>query len=73
MAVAGGAKPSRPMSVLAGKLIVGPYALRQGVVNNEEEAVHRIIAGKLVFVSAYGDLIQRVMECVENWLEGDHA
>lgn len=70
MAVSGGAKPSIDMVVTNGALVVGSASMRQGVVNDVDLAVQRILQGETVFVQQYGDLPERVRRSVEMALGG---
>lgn len=69
MAISGGAKPSVEMQVIDGALTVGSSTMRQGVVNDVELAVQRLLQGQKVFVQKYGDLTDRVRRSVEMALE----
>lgn len=65
MAISGGAKPSVEMVISDGALVVGNAAMRQGVVNDIDLAVQRLLQGEKVFVQQYGDLTERVRKSVE--------
>lgn len=69
MAISGGAKPSVEMQVIDGALTVGSSTMRQGVVNDVDLAVQRLLQGQKVFVQKYGDLTDRVRHSVEMALE----
>lgn len=76
MAIAGGAKPSVTMEIKDGVLHVGSAEMRQGVVNDVDLAVQRLLSGEKVFVAQYGSTIERVQKTVEATLkprEGHHA
>lgn len=76
MAIAGGAKPSILMEIKDGVLHVGSVEQRQGVVNDVDTAVHRLLSGEVVFVQTFGSLVERVQKTVEATLkprgEGGH-
>jgi hypothetical protein len=71
MAISGGAKPSVEMQVIAGELVIGSQAMRQGVVNDVDLAVQRLACGERVFVQQYGDLPERVRKTVQMMLGGN--
>ncbi len=65
MAISGGATQSFDMRVRDGVLRVGRYALRQGVVSDPDEAIKQLLEGKLVFVHAYANTVERVTKAVQ--------
>lgn len=69
MAVAGGANPSVEMHITDGALIVGTAAMRQGVVNDVDLAVQRLLQGEQVFVQQYGALVEQVQRTVAMTLQ----
>lgn len=70
MAVSGGAKPSIPMEIIDGVLVVGASAMRQGALNSVDMAVQELLRGRRIFLQQYGDLQTQVERTINMALKG---
>lgn len=64
MAIAGGAVQSFELKIVNGQLVVGEYAHRQGVEQDIDIAIHRLLDGNRVFLHAYGNKVECVSRTV---------
>lgn len=60
MAIAGGASPSWEAQIVDGVLTLNRQTLRLNVVSDLDTAVHRLLAGETIFLSARADVVYRV-------------
>lgn len=65
MAIGGGASPSWEAQIVDGVLKLNRQTLRLNVVSDLDTAVHRLLAGETIFLSARADVVNAVRRTVE--------
>lgn len=72
MAISGSASPSFEARIEAGKLIIERQTLRQNVCSDLDIAIHDLLQGKKIHITAYGDMASRLRRTIEMALgQGD--
>jgi zinc transporter ZupT len=71
MAISGSAAPSFLARIVDGKLELTQQALRQGTVTQIDLALHRLLAGETVFVSARADITGALQRTLDMMNRGD--
>lgn len=70
MAIAGKAAPSFIAQIVGNELVLDRQTLRQGVVHDIDTAVHRLLAGETIFLSARSDVVTAVQRTLQMALGG---